>query len=143
MAGELWDSFSIKFTKQSLNERFSIYSVAFMRKCYERVFEQILLFSEAGQQTLYGFNRVILRDSTFFQLPATLSAHYEGNGGDTTGRVMKIQTEYDLLSGKIVRLDFRNGKKRNAARNNSEERLSVFKIIIIHILKITSSDILN
>ena len=56
---------------------------------------------------------------------------------------MKIQTEYDLLSGKIVRLDFRNGKNRNAARNDSEERLSVFKIIIIHILKITSSDILN
>ena len=52
---------------------------------------------------------MILRDATSFQLPAHLSKFYEGNAGDTTGSVIKIQQEYDLLSKKIIRLDFRNG----------------------------------
>lgn len=109
MAVLLRDNFNVKMTKQSLDDRFNACSVALMRQCFESVFEQILASPYVCKNIPSGFKRVILRDATSFQLPAHLSSFYQGNGGDTTGSVIKIQHEYDLLSGKILRLDLRNG----------------------------------
>ena len=114
MVGILRDNFNVKMTKQSLDERFNSYSVSLMRNCFEQIFEQILPTSKPLAEIPSGFKRVILRDATSFQLPAHLSSFYQGNGGDTTGSVIKIQQEYDLLSGKILRLDLRNGIENDA-----------------------------
>lgn len=108
---ELTKHFGIKLTKQSLDERFNIYGVALMRKCFESVFERILSSNTAHERFTCGFKRIILRDATSFQLPAALATYYQGNAGDTTGSVIKLQHDFDLLSGKTLRLDFRNGKE--------------------------------
>lgn len=112
LSDELWEQFGIRITKQSLDERFNIYGVALMKKCFETVLEKVLN-SSTSTGWHCSFNRVILRDATSFQLPAHLKTFYEGNGGDTTGSVIKIQHEYELLSKKVLRLDFRNGKEND------------------------------
>lgn len=114
LADELSDRFGIQLSKQSLAERFNCYGVKLMRKCFEAVFEKVLGASTSEQKPDGVFGRVILRDATSFQLPAYLSSFYQGNAGDSTGSVLKIQTEYDLLSAKIVRLDLRNGKENDS-----------------------------
>ncbi len=114
LVNELSDRFGIKLSKQSLAERFNCYGVKLMRKCFESVFEKVLGASISERQRDCCFGRVILRDSTSFQLPPYLSSFYEGNAGDSTGSVLKIQTEYDLLSGRILRLNFRNGKENDS-----------------------------
>jgi Transposase DDE domain len=108
---ELFKNFGIQLTKQSLDERFNIHGVALMRKCFESVFERILSSNITHQRFTCGFKRIILRDATSFQLPADLAVHYQGNAGDTTGSVIKLQHDFDLLSGKTLRLDFRSGKE--------------------------------
>ena len=82
-----------------------------MRKCFESVFEKVLAASSKQEHITCGFKRIILRDATSFQLPSDLATYYQGNAGDTTGSVIKIQHDFDLLSGKILKLDFRNGKE--------------------------------
>ena len=96
LVNDLRDNFGIKLTKQSLDERFNIYGVKLMQKCFESIFEQILASSSTEKADCCPsdssvFKRVILRDATSFQLPAHLSKFYEGNAGDTTGSVIKIQ----------------------------------------------------
>lgn len=113
LSESLSENFGVNLTKQSLDERFNIYGVRLMRKCFESVFEKVLGTTISPLKGNGSFQRVILRDSTSFQLPACLSSFYEGNAGATTGSVIKIQHEYDLLSGKILRLDFRNGKEND------------------------------
>jgi Transposase DDE domain len=108
---ELLKNFGIKLTKQSLDERFNIHGVTLMRKCFESVFERILSTNISHNRFSCGFKRIILRDATSFQLPPDLAIHYQGNAGDTTGSVIKLQHDFDLLSGKTLRLDFRNGKE--------------------------------
>jgi len=107
----LFKIFGVKLTKQSLDERFNIHGVSLMRKCFEMVFETILSASRNKEHFASGFKRIILRDATSFQLPPDLATYYQGNAGDTTGSVIKIQHDFDLLSGKILKLDFRNGRE--------------------------------
>ena len=108
---ELFKGFGVQLTKQSLDERFNIHGVTLMRKCFESVFEQILSSNITHERFTCGFKRIILRDATSFQLPPNLAIYYQGNAGDTTGSVIKLQHDFDLLSGKTLRLDFRNGKE--------------------------------
>lgn len=111
LASVLSKHFGIKITKQSLDERFNTHAVSLMRKCFETVFERILSSNLSHNRFNCNFKRIILRDATSFQLPSYLAAYYEGNAGDTTGSVIKLQHDFDLLSGKILRLDFRSGKE--------------------------------
>lgn len=114
LSTELFKHFGVSLTKQSLDERFNINGVALMRKCFEMVFEKILSSSSSHKRSACVFKRIILRDATSFQLPASLGTYYQGNAGATTGSVIKLQHEFDLLSGKTLRLDFRNGKENDS-----------------------------
>jgi hypothetical protein len=88
---ELFKNFGVQLTKQSLDERFNIHGVALMRKCFESVFERILSSNTTHERFTFGFKRIILRDATSFQLPSDLATYYQGNAGDTTGSVIKLQ----------------------------------------------------
>ena len=102
-----------ELSKQSLDERFNTFAVRFMRQCYERLLRQVL---GSGQQRAVHahFTRVILTDSTSFQLPSQLAAFYRSNGGSTSGSSVKLHQQYELLQGSILRLDIRDGKENDA-----------------------------
>jgi hypothetical protein len=42
------------------------------------------------------FNRILILDSTKFQLPDALAEYFQGNGGSASSAGVKIQFCYDL-----------------------------------------------
>ena len=112
MCEELFERHGINLTKQSLDERFNTFAVRFMRRCFEHVFKQALRYPTVSKQHPV-FERVLLTDATSFQLPAHLSAFYQGNGGDNGPAGIKIHQQYDLLTGCVQQLEFRDGKEND------------------------------
>ena len=113
MCDDLYERHGVELTKQSLDERFNTYSVKFMRKCFEYIFSQVLDFRE--ESALHShFKRVILTDSSSWQLPSHLAAFYQSNGGSTSGSSIKIHQQYELLNGTLLQMDIRDGKENDA-----------------------------
>ena len=52
---------------------------------------------------LAQFKRIRILDATVFQLPDAFSQAYQGSGGSSNTTGVKIQLEYDLLSGQFVK----------------------------------------
>jgi hypothetical protein len=116
----LYEQHGLELTKQSLDERFNTFAVSFMRRCFEHVFAQVLDFKPASVNHSC-FKRVLLSDSTSYQLPAHLSHFYQGNGGHTSPASIKLHQQYDLLTGKVLRLDISDGKSNDALFLNQHE----------------------
>jgi len=52
-------------------------------------------------------------DSTTFQLPDVLASTYQGSGGSSHTAGVKIQLEYDLLSGQFMHVQSGPGKQND------------------------------
>ncbi|RDV10240.1 IS4 family transposase [Pontibacter diazotrophicus] len=112
MCQEVSERHGVELTKQSLDGRFNTFAVGFMRQCYQLLLRQVL---DVGQQQAAHphFSRVIVTDSTSFQLPGQLAAFYRSNGGSTSGASVKLHQQYELLQGSILRLEVRDGKEND------------------------------
>lgn len=87
----------ILMSKQALHQRFDETSVEFVKTlCLD------MLKSKLDKNELLNsaapFNRIILQDSTVFQLPPEHAQQYKGSGGGASIAGMKIQFEYNLKS---------------------------------------------
>jgi len=89
--------------KQSLDERFNVSAVAFLKLLMEEVLSRHIP-SDGFKDLLPVGNSIRIKDATSFQLPDELQDVYPGSGGRTPKACMKIQFEYDLKSGKILEL---------------------------------------
>src|SRR3954452_20683442 len=83
----LLEHHGIVLTKQSLDERYHTFAVAFMKNCYQALLTQA--FSETIEGIPTNFASIYLTDSTAFQLPAPLAGFYQSSGGATTGASVK------------------------------------------------------
>jgi len=95
------DRNGVKITKQSLHERFNMYALYFLKDALEKLLQNQL---EVGYElfgNIEGFNRILIKDSTCFQIDESLSEYYPGSGGSGSGASVRIQFEYDILTGKI------------------------------------------
>ena len=99
----------IELTKQSLDERYHCFSVAFLKSCYQAVLNESFSSAAKGIATS-SFDGIYLTDSTSFQLPAHLAAFYQSNGGSTTGASVKIHQTIELLSFRIHDFSITDGK---------------------------------
>jgi hypothetical protein len=86
-------------TKQSLQDRFNDDASAFMEKMSARILSQKLDLPPIIPHPVFG--RIIIGDSTVFQLPETFTHKYRGSGGGASNAAVKIQYGYDLLSQSI------------------------------------------
>ncbi len=90
----------VEISKQSLHERFNESAVIFLKTALE-----ILLRDQLDVEPfileLEGINRILIKDSVCFQIDKSLSAHYPGSGGCGSKASVRIQFEYDLLTGSI------------------------------------------
>jgi len=86
-------------TKQSLQDRFNDDASAFMEKMATRILSQKLDLPPIIPHPVFG--RIIIGDSTVFQLPETFTHKYRGSGGGASNAAVKIQYGYDLLSQSI------------------------------------------
>ena len=97
----------IKIRKQSLQERFNKYAVEFMKSMVAYALSVKLRVGEI--KINFKFGRIIIGDSTVFQLPADFAKKYRGNGGGASKAAMKIQYCYDLLSQQIIDICIQEG----------------------------------
>lgn len=97
----------ILMSKQALHQRFDDSSVEFVKSLSLDLLKSKLDRSELLNSAA-SFNRVILKDSTVFQLPAEHSMRYKGPGGGASEAGIKIQFEYNLKSNDGLDIDIQS-----------------------------------
>lgn len=95
----LEDYFSLKMTKQGLDERYNTYAVKFMQSCYEHLLNEVL--QDYGKEKVIAiptvFKSIELTDATSFKIPDFSETFYKGGGGVKAS--IKFQHRYNLLKG--------------------------------------------
>ena len=110
----LEDTFGLSISKQSLDERYNTYAVAFMKASYEAMLKEVLqpyitpLEQKANEKEL-PFKGIELADSTVFDIGAQLQVFYKGGGQSTSA--IKIQQRYDLLRGETLGFKITSGNE--------------------------------
>jgi len=90
----------IKIRKQSLQERFNEPASNFMKKMVEHALSKKLGLDKESIEC--KFDRIVINDSTVFQLPEEYSNKYKGSGGGASKAGIKNQYCFDLLSQEII-----------------------------------------
>ena len=108
LCGRLAANYGISISPQALNERFNNHSVDFMRELFNNMIlnqNDILKYHKEN----LTFKRILLNDATGYSLPDKFSEEFKGSGGSSSKSAIKIQLQYDLLSGKFLCCDFFSG----------------------------------
>lgn len=95
--------YGIDITKQSLHERFNNYAVSFLKNALEKVMSKHLN-KDRILKKINGFTRILIKDSTCFQVNENLQEQFPGCGGASSKASVRIQFEFNILSGEIVSL---------------------------------------
>lgn len=107
--------FDTQISKQALDKRFNKHSVEFMREIFNQMMHSQNTTLKSLNDTLnLHFNRVIINDSTSFSLPKEFKKEFAGSGGVISPSAIKIQLQYELLSGSFMRVDIFSGTKNDA-----------------------------
>jgi hypothetical protein len=112
----LEEHFGVSFKKQSLDERYNANSVAFLKSCFEHLLGQWFIKS-VPQGLTTCFNRVLLRDSSTWQLPASLASFYQAKGLSKTKSSIKLDYCVDYLTGKVEQIVLASGFVTDATLN--------------------------
>lgn len=112
---------------QSLQERInSNECVAFLKMTLEDVFQQkILNIPQFQSELLKPFKRVLVEDSSKWELNECLANIFEGHGGNGSKSYIKINVIHDLVSGRFVHFSEHSGTKSD--QTVGKESLNLFK----------------
>lgn len=94
-------------TKQSFSDRFNRCAVEFMKSMV--AYALSIKLRVGGIKIDCDFKRIIIGDSTVFQLPEKFAIKYRGSGGGASESAIKVQYCYDLLGQKIIDLSVYEG----------------------------------
>lgn len=97
----------IEIRKQSLQERYNKPVAGFMRAMVEHALSKKLGLDR--QKIECRFGRIVINDSTVFQLPEKYSDKYRGSGGGASTAVIKNQYLSDLLAQEIIDITVQEG----------------------------------
>lgn len=107
--------FDTQISKQALDQRFNKHSVEFMTEVFNKMMHNQNTTLRGLENTLnLHFNRVIINDSTSYTLPKEFKKKFPGSGGAGSPSSIKIQLQYELLSGTFMRVDIFPGIKNDA-----------------------------
>ncbi len=95
------ETYGIQMRKQSLHERFNRYALLFLKKALEKMLQKHCEIIQSLFTDTKGFKRILLKDSTCFQIDKSLATYYPGSGGNGSPASVRIQFEYDVLNGTI------------------------------------------
>lgn len=111
LCSTLETSTHVLMSTEGLNQRFNEPAVHFLQQLLAELMKQELITSDVLLHR-YGsiFHRMRILDSTTFQLPDAFEPFYKGSGGSSHTAGLKIQLEYDLLSGKFLYIQPGHGK---------------------------------
>jgi hypothetical protein len=111
MAAFLYRDFRLKITKQSLHLRFNGSAVRFLKSFLDLLISQKIRYRWNASALKSKFNRIRIKNSTKFVLPASFSGKYKGYGGalHNSSSMISIQYEYDFPSGQSLDLRLTEG----------------------------------
>lgn len=90
------ESEKIFISKQGISKRFDDSAVEFMKEVTYSALSKKLNIKDKLKDVGF-FDRIIVKDSTVFQLPAEYSEVFKGSGGGASKAGIKIQLEYNLI----------------------------------------------
>jgi hypothetical protein len=110
----LSEFYGIKISKQSIDERFNINSIDFVKTILTEALEK-QLSKVYDAHFLPEYARIRIKDSTRFNLPERLSEYYRGSGGckGTSNAAISLQFDYDVENGKVYSLDVTRGSRND------------------------------
>lgn len=97
----LKDRNGIDITKQSLHDRFNENALFFLKDALEKLMGKQFSVEQTLLANCNTFGRILIKDSTCFQIDESLAEYYPGSGGSGSKASVRIQFEYDILSGEI------------------------------------------
>ncbi|MED3062178.1 IS4 family transposase, partial [Bacillus thuringiensis] len=104
-------STEVLISPEGMNQRFNKAAVQFLQHILSKLLNQKLASSiPIPSPYISVFKRIRILDSTAFQLPDPFSFVYPGAGGYSHTAGVKIQLEYDLLSGQFLHIHTGPGK---------------------------------
>jgi hypothetical protein len=115
LVNDFCEQYGLSISKQSLQERFNEFAVAFMSALVEVQLSRQLPVVEKTD-TYHHFNRLRVKDSTRYTVPKEYASTYKGQGGIGTSAQISIQYEYDLFSGTPIVLEL-----TSACRNDQQD----------------------
>ena len=107
----------VDMTRQALHQRIKEEAVVFFEEMLSLAIN-VSLPDEVSINVLDAFDRVMILDSTSFQLPKKLAPYFAGCGGSASPAGIKIQFAYDLKSSQFVCL-IQDGKIPDNRYDNS------------------------
>lgn len=108
LCGRLAAQYNISISPQALNKRFSKCSVTFMQEVFNHMMlKQNKILSHTNKKLT--FNRILVNDATSYGLPEKFNNEFKGSGGCSSKSAIKIQLQYDLLSGEFICCDTYSG----------------------------------
>ncbi|KRF60289.1 hypothetical protein ASG99_26825 [Bacillus sp. Soil768D1] len=103
MCSRLEASTGVLISPEGLNQRFNPAAVAFLREVFISLLSKKLCSNQSlSAHMLSTFNRIRILYATVLQLHDHLATNYQGSGGSSNTAGVKIQLEYDLLSGQFI-----------------------------------------
>jgi hypothetical protein len=107
-------STEVLISPEGLNQRFNKAAVQFLQHILAELLNQKLVSSMPISSPYTSvFKRIRILDSTAFQLPDPFAFIYPGAGGCSHTAGIKIQLEYDLLSGQFLHIHTGPGKQHD------------------------------
>ncbi|OFD94488.1 transposase IS4 family protein [Bacillus mycoides] len=107
-------STEVLISPEGLNQRFNAAAAQFLQQVLAKLLNRKLSSSRLFSSPYTSiFKSIRILDSTVFQLPDVFSSVYPGAGGCSHTAGMKIQLEYDLLSGQFLHIHAGPGKQHD------------------------------
>lgn len=120
LCSRLEASTGVSMSAEGLNQRFNQAAVAYLREVFRALLAQKLCANQSLPANLMStFKRIRILDATVFQLPDRFALHYQGSGGSSNTAGVKIQLEYDLLSGQFLNVQVGPGKNNDKTYGTS------------------------
>lgn len=114
LCSRLEASTGVLMSQEGLNQRFNSAAVAFLRKVFTSLLTQKLCATQSlSSHMISAFKRIRILDATVFQLPNAFANDYQGSGGSSHTAGVKIQLEYDSLSGQFLNVQLEPGKNND------------------------------
>jgi len=117
---------NILISKQSLQDRFNEPAVCFMKNMVGEALSKKLLTQDSLVPSC--FSRIIIGDSTVFQLPSIYASKYQGSGGGASIAAVKIQYQIDLLTHAIIALCTQKGTAKDTNQPLEDHRANDLRI---------------
>lgn len=113
------------FSREALHKRFSPQAVAFMHMCLVFALKQkVKQGTSIDAKALRPFSRVMLLDSSAWNVHPSLEGVLPGTGGDGSGATCKLQAFYEYKKGELSFAETTTALYRTASTSTTSRSLS-------------------